>query len=79
MSWPLKFRAMSFAVTVGVVLVESVMGSIPIALAVWYFDLASAGTLVRIFSVVVAIVVIAIAVPPHLLPSRISPGERLTR
>ena len=38
MSWPLKLRAMSFAVTMAVTITESVMGSLPIALALWYFN-----------------------------------------
>ncbi len=41
MSWPIKLRAMSFAVTMGVTITESVMGSLPIAFALWYFNIAS--------------------------------------
>ena len=36
MSWPIKLRTMSFAITLGVVLLESVMGSILIALILWF-------------------------------------------
>ena len=45
MSWPIELRAMSFAITIGVTLLESVIGSAAIALTLWYFDVASPRTL----------------------------------
>ncbi len=78
MSWPIKFRAMSFAVTMGVTITESLMGSIPIALALWYFDLASARTILEAIVVVVAAVSLSISIYSHLRPApftRRSRGE----
>ncbi len=55
MSWPIKLRAMSFVVTMGVTITESVMGSIPVAFALWYFDIASGRTVLEAVIVVVAV------------------------
>lgn len=71
MSWPIKLRALSLLVTLGVTVTESVMGSLPIALALWYFDLASVRTLLEIFAVVVAAVSLSISIPAHVRPPRI--------
>jgi hypothetical protein len=69
MSWPIKFRAMSFAVTMGVTITESLMGSIPIALALWYFDLASVRAILEAILVVVAAVSLSISIYSHLRPA----------
>jgi hypothetical protein len=78
MSWPIKFRAMSFAVTMGVTITESVMGCIPIALALWYFGAASGRTILEAVVVVVAAVSLSISIYSHLRPAqfpRRAPGE----
>jgi len=69
MSWPIKFRAMSFAVTMGVTITESVVGSIPIALLLWYFDIASGRTILAIVVVVVAAVSLSISIYSHVRPA----------
>jgi hypothetical protein len=69
MSWPIKFRAMSFAVTMGVTVTETVMGSIPIALALWYFDIASSRTILEVVVVVVAAVSLSISIYSHVRPA----------
>ena len=69
MSWPLKLRAMSFAVTMGVTITESVMGSVPIALALWYFDIASIRTILEIIVVIVAAVSLSISIYSHVRPA----------
>jgi hypothetical protein len=69
MSWPIKFRAMSFAVTMGVTITETVMGSIPIALVLWYFDIASSRTILEIIVVVVAAVSLSISIYSHVRPA----------
>jgi hypothetical protein len=68
MSWPLKLRAMSLAITIGVTLLESVMGSAAIALALWYFGVASAGTLFEMFAVVSLITSFSISIYSHIRP-----------
>jgi hypothetical protein len=69
MSWPLKLRAMSFAVTMGVTITESVMGSLPIALALWYFDVASIKTILEVIVVIVAAVSLSISIYSHVRPA----------
>jgi hypothetical protein len=69
MSWPFKFRAMSFAVTMGVTITESVMGSLPIALALWYFDVASIKTILEVIVVIVAAVSLSISIYSHVRPA----------
>jgi hypothetical protein len=80
MSWPIKFRAMSFAVTMGVTITETVMGSIPITLVLWYFDIASSRTILEIIVVVVAAVSLSISIYSHVRPAhfpRRAPGETI--
>ena len=69
MSWPLKLRAMSFAVTMGVTITESVMGAVPIALALWYFDIASIRTIFEVIVVIVAAVSLSISIYSHVRPA----------
>ena len=69
MSWPIRFRALSFAVTMGVTITESVMGSIPIGLALWYFDLASIRTILIASGVLVAAISLSISIYSHVRPS----------
>jgi hypothetical protein len=78
MSWPIELRAMSFAVTMGVTIMETVMGSIPIALVLWYFDIASSRTILEIIVIVVAAVSFSISIYSHVRPAhfpRRAPGE----
>ena len=72
MSWPIKLRAMSFAITIGVTLLESVLGSVAIALILWSFAVASARTLLEISVIVSAIVSLSISIYSHLRPPILS-------
>jgi len=74
MSWPPKLRAMSFAITIGVTLLESVMGSAAIAMTLWYFDVASARTLLEIVAVLSLITSFSISIYSHIRPPILSPG-----
>ena len=69
MSWPLKLRAMSFAVTMVVTLTESVMGSVPIALGLWYFNIASIKTIVEVIVMIVAAISLSISIYSHVRPA----------
>jgi uncharacterized membrane protein YgaE (UPF0421/DUF939 family) len=71
MSWPIRLRAMSFAITMGVTLTESVMGSIPIGLALWYFHLASTRTILAAMAALVAAVSLSISIYSHVRPARL--------
>ena len=76
MSWPVKLRAMSFAITIGVILLESVMGSAAIALMLWSFGVASARTLLEISAAVSAITSLSISIYSHLRPPILSAAVR---
>jgi hypothetical protein len=76
MSWPVKLRAMSFAITIGVILVESVMGSAAIALMLWSFGVASVRTLLEISAAVSAITSLSISIYSHLRPPILSAAVR---
>ena len=79
MSWPFKLRALSLVMTVGVVLLESVMASLVLGVILWSLGVASARTLLNVFAVLTAVSVVIIAVPPHVRPLRIARNARLTR
>jgi hypothetical protein len=69
MSWPIKLRAMSFVVTMGVTITETVMGSVPIALALWYFDVASVRKILEVIVVTVAAISLSISIYSHVRPA----------
>jgi len=69
MSWPIKFRAMSFAVTMGVTLTESVMGAIPIGLSLWFFSVVSTARIFELLAVVAATVSLSISIYSHVRPT----------
>ena len=69
MSWPIKLRAMSFAVTMGVTLTESVMGAIPIGLALWYFNVMNTARIFELLAVVAATVSLSISIYSHVRPT----------
>ena len=69
MSWPMKLRAISFAVTLGVTLVESLMGAIPIGLALWFFNVAGTARIFEILAVLVATVSLSISIYSHVRPT----------
>jgi hypothetical protein len=71
MSWPIKLRAFSFAVTMGVTVTESVVGLIPVGLALWYFDIASVRTILIVLGVLVAAISLSISGYAHLRPARL--------
>ena len=79
MSWPFKLRAASLLITIGVVLVESTMGSILIAAPLWLFDVASARSLALVFGAITAVTVALIALPPHVRPTPIARRTWLVR
>ena len=74
MSWPPKLRALSFVITIGVTLLESVMGSAAIAVTLWYFDVASARTLLEIFAALSLITSLSISIYSHIRPPILPPG-----
>jgi hypothetical protein len=68
-SWPIKLRAMSFAVTVGVTLIEAAMGAVPIGLVLWYFGAASTANIVKLMTALVATISLSISIYSHVRPT----------
>ena len=76
MSWPIKLRAMSFVVTMGLTLTESVMGAIPIGLALWYFNVMSTARILELLAVVAATVSLSISIYSHVRPTPLLQSQR---
>ena len=62
MTWPLKLRATSFVVVIGVVLMESAIALIPIGVALCYFARMDAARVFRDLAMVAFAVALAIAI-----------------
>jgi hypothetical protein len=62
MAWPVKLRAASFAIVIGVVLMESAIALIPIGLALWFFGAMNAARVFRVLTIVAFVVALAIAI-----------------
>jgi hypothetical protein len=53
----------------GVTLTESIMGSIPVGLALWYFDVASLAGILEFLVLLVAAVSLSISIYAHVRPA----------
>ena len=62
MAWPLKLRATSFVIVIGVVLMESAIALIPIGIALCYFASMDIVRVFRDLTMVAFAVAIAIAI-----------------
>ena len=62
MAWPLKLRATSFIVVIGVVLMESAIALVPIGIALCVFARMDLGQVFRDLAVVAFVVALAIAI-----------------
>jgi H+/gluconate symporter-like permease len=62
MAWPLKLRATSFVVTIGVVLIESAVALLPIGIALCWFAKMDASRVFRDLAMIACAVAIAIAI-----------------
>jgi hypothetical protein len=62
MAWPLKLRATSFVIVVGVVLLESAIALIPIGIALCLFGRMDAARVIRDLTMVAFAVALAIAI-----------------
>ena len=62
MAWPLKLRATSFVIVMGVVLMESAIALIPIGIALWLFAKMDAVRVFRDLAIVAFAVAIAISI-----------------
>jgi|HubBroStandDraft_1064217.scaffolds.fasta_scaffold154844_2 hypothetical protein len=62
MVWPLRLRAAGFAITVGVVLMESALASMPIGVALCYFAGLGGRRAFSILAPLALVVALAIAI-----------------
>jgi hypothetical protein len=62
MAWPLKLRATSFAIVIGVVMMESALALLPIGIALCYFAKMNAAQVLCDLAMVAFIVALAIAI-----------------
>jgi hypothetical protein len=76
MSWPFKLRALSFVIGIGVVLSEVAVIAIPLGLALWIANVASAPRIAALELVVGLATALAIIVPAHVRPTTIVPAAR---
>ncbi|HEY6420834.1 MAG TPA: hypothetical protein VIX59_17705 [Candidatus Binataceae bacterium] len=70
MSWPLKLRAASFVITIGVVLGEFAMVAVPVAILICLIGIASASRIVDVTIALAVATALAIATYGHVGPQR---------
>jgi hypothetical protein len=68
MSWPIRLRAMSFAITIAVVTAEVAAFALPVAALIWLAGIASASRAVTVAIGVALAYGLAIAIYTHLSP-----------
>jgi hypothetical protein len=71
MSWPIRLRAMSFAITIAVVTAEVAALGLPVAALIWLAGIASAFRAVAVAIGIAIAYGLAIAIYTHLSPVRI--------
>ena len=76
MSWPMRLRALSFAIGLGVVFSEVAVVAIPLGLALWMAGVAGALRITEVELAVAVATALAIIVPAHLRPATIVPAAR---
>jgi hypothetical protein len=70
MSWPLRYRLMSFAITIGVTLTEFALVVIPLGIIVWLSGMASTAHIVEVAVALAAAFSLTIAISAHVWPQR---------
>jgi hypothetical protein len=73
-SWPFKLRALSFVIGIGVVLSEVAVVAIPLGIALWIADVASAIRIIEVELAVAMATALVIIVPAHVRPPTIVPA-----
>ncbi len=77
-SWPIRFRLMSFFITIGVTFTEFAVVAIPAGLLLWLCNVGSAGRIATIAITLGAIFSLSISIPAHLWP-RMALERAMTR
>ena len=68
MSWPMRLRAMSFAITVAVVAVEVAIVALPVAAVMWLAGFTSARAAMAGATAIALAYALAIAIYTHISP-----------
>lgn len=76
MSWPVRLRALSFTIGMGVVMTEVAVVAIPVGFVIWLFGAASVWRIAAVAIVIAFAVALAVIVPTHLRPARIARRQR---
>jgi hypothetical protein len=75
-SWPLHYRALSFAITIGVTLGEFTLVAVPLGMVLWFMGAAPLRAIAGGAAVLAAVFSLTITIYGHVRPSRI-PGRVL--
>jgi hypothetical protein len=76
MSWPLKLRALSFAIGIGVVMGEVALVAIPVGIVLWAAGVAGAARIVQVEVAIALAVALVVIVPVHVRPTGTEPIAR---
>ncbi len=76
MAWPIKLRAMSFAIPFAVVLMECVLWALPIGVGLWWWGLASPRPLVTRIGLISIAISLLISGQAHVRAPRYVAGAR---
>jgi hypothetical protein len=69
-SWPLRYRLLSFAITIGVTLTEFALVAVPLGIILWLCGLASSARIVEVAVSLAATFSLTIAISSHVWPQR---------
>jgi ferredoxin, 2Fe-2S len=70
MSWPPRYRLLSFLITIAVTLTEFLLVGVPLGIIVWLCGVASPARTAEVALALGAIFSLSIAIPTHLWPNR---------
>ena len=73
MSWPLRYRLLSFVITIGVTLTEFALVAVPLGFIVWFSGLARAAHIAEVAVALAAVFSLSIAISAHAWPYRHQP------
>ncbi len=75
MSWPMKLRAMSFAIGIGVVMTEVALVAAPVGFALWLAGVADAATITGAAAGLALATALVIIVPAHMPATGVKPPK----
>ena len=76
MTWPARYRSLSFAITFAVVMVESALWAVPLGLGLWLGGIGSARAIVASLLYISIAIALAIAAYAHFWRPAISGQAR---